>query len=150
MPSGVYVRTKEHRLKLTKYKSFLGKKHTLETRQRISASRKGKASGDKNYQWINDRTKLKKYSGSNERRSPIYKAWSREVRNRDSWKCRLKSSDCSGRLEVHHIFGWTAYPELRYLLNNGITLCHFHHPRVREEEKRLIPIFQELVSVSKE
>ena len=34
-------------------------------------------------------------------------------------------------------------------INNGITLCHAHHPRVRAEEKRLISKFQKLVSVSK-
>ena len=42
------------------------------------------------------------------------------------------------------------WPELRYDINNGITLCHFHHPIVREEEKRLIPTYKELVSVSKD
>ena len=48
------------------------------------------------------------------------------------------------------ILGWTDYPELRYEVNNGITLCHFHHPREWKEEKRLISEFQKLVSVSKE
>lgn len=51
---------------------------------------------------------------------------------------------------VHHILGFKEHPELRYDINNGITLCHFHHPRKKEEEKRLIPTFMELVSVSKE
>ena len=69
--------------------------------------------------------------------------------NRDNWKCKINNSDCKGRLEVHHILGFTKFPELRYDINNGITLCHFHHPRVREEEKRLSPYFMELVSVSK-
>ena len=41
-------------------------------------------------------------------------------------------------------------PKLRYEINNGITLYHAHHLRKRAEEKRLAPIFQELVSVSKE
>ncbi len=49
---------------------------------------------------------------------------------------------------VHHILGFTAYPELRYEINNGITLCQAHHPLKRAEEKRLAPVFQELVSVS--
>jgi hypothetical protein len=72
------------------------------------------------------------------------------VKKRDEWKCRLLTSDCKGRLESHHILNWIDYPELRYILTNGITLCAFHHPRKWEEEKRMIPIFQELLSVSKE
>ena len=49
----------------------------------------------------------------------------------------------------YRILSWRDYPELRFNINNGITLCHAHHPRKRAEEKRLIPIFKELVSVSK-
>ncbi len=120
----------------------LGKKHTTKTKQKLS--------GENNYRWIEDRTKLKTYLDSDEKRSPKYKDWRRMVCNRDSWKCRLLNIDCLGRLEVHHIFNWTDYPELRYIITNGITLCHFHHPRKWEEEKRMIPIFQELLSVSKE
>ena len=36
-------------------------------------------------------------------------------------------------------------PKLRYEVNNGITLCHFHHPRKINDEMNLAPIFQELV-----
>ncbi len=51
----------------------------------------------------------------------------------------------TGKVIAHHILGWSAYPELRYEINNGITLCHFHHPKKRIDEGRLIPIFQKLV-----
>jgi hypothetical protein len=77
-----------------------------------------------------------------------YVGWMKQVKNRDNWKCRMANKDCNGRLEAHHILNWIDYPELRYEINNGITLCHSHHPRRREEEKRLIPTFVELVSVS--
>lgn len=79
-----------------------------------------------------------------------YKYWRKEIRKRDRNVCKLLSNECNGRIETHHIFDWINYPELRYVINNGITLCAFHHPRGREEEKRMIPIFQELLSVSKE
>ena len=45
---------------------------------------------------------------------------------------------------------WQDFPEMRYQINNGITLCHFHHPKTRKEEKRLIPALLGLVSVSNE
>ena len=78
-----------------------------------------------------------------------YRVWMFSVKKRDGWKCRIADENCDGRLEAHHILNWIEYPELRYQINNGITLCHAHHPRKRAEEKRLSPYFQDLVSVSK-
>lgn len=77
-----------------------------------------------------------------------YMGWMTQVKDRDGWKCKIANEDCEGRLEAHHILRWQDHPELRYDLNNGITLCHAHHPRRRAEEKRLAPLFRELVSVS--
>lgn len=71
--------------------------------------------------------------------------WKRQVKKRDSYQCRINNGDCSGTLEVHHILRFTDYPELRYDINNGITLCHFHHPRKKIDEQRLVPIFKELI-----
>lgn len=62
---------------------------------------------------------------------------------------KINNKDCEGKLEAHHILSWKDYPELRYDINNGITLCHAHHPKKRAEEKRLSPYFMELVSASK-
>lgn len=75
-----------------------------------------------------------------------YKVWSRDVKNRDGWECRITNEDCFGRMESHHILPWRDYPELRYDLNNGITLCHQHHPRKATDEARLASVFQSLVS----
>lgn len=101
-------------------------------------------SGSKHHGWIKDRS-LVKIDTNNERGSPLHKQWSRSVKNLDSWKCRVSNKECSGRLVAHHILTWKAHPELRYEVNNGITLCHFHHPRKRLDEIRLAPLFQELV-----
>ena len=87
---------------------------------------------------------------TNDRRDSAYGAWRKQVWLRDNFACKIANPDCKGRLEAHHILGWAEYPELRYEINNGITLCHAHHPRKRAEEKRLSPFFQELVSVSKD
>jgi len=148
--------------------SRLGSKHTDKTKLKMrlaslgkpkSASHKAnmvkartgiklpKISGPKHYLWISDRTKLKKYYGSEERRSPAYKFWSKSVKDRDSWKCKI--CDCKKGLIAHHILGFTYYPELRYDINNGITLCPAHHPRKREDEAKLSPFFQGLVAEMK-
>lgn len=80
--------------------------------------------------------------------NPQYVEWRTSVFSRDNYKCRIADKNCSGQLEAHHILPWRDFVELRYQINNGITLCHAHHPRKVSEEKRLSPYFQELVSVS--
>lgn len=144
MPSGIYIRTQEHKDKLKKNKRFLGKKHTTETKLKISKSKKGQNSGEKSYQWIKDRTQLK--DDSKERGGQLHREWSKSVKDRDGWICRIQNKDCSGRMESHHILSWKDHPELRYKINNGITLCHFHHPRKREDEINLSPYFQKMVA----
>jgi hypothetical protein len=151
-------------------KSFKGKKHTQVTKLKISVSHKGKIpwnkgqkgymsgekhhwfgldrKGEKNPAYLKDRSLLKKTCHSEkDRRSSAYVTWRKEVWCRDNYKCKISNEDCNGKLEAHHILGYTEYPELRYNINNGITLCHAHHPRKRAEEKRLVPVFMELVSV---
>jgi hypothetical protein len=135
-----------------------GKKHSEETKIKMSNAKKGKklskehklklseaVKGSKNYQWKKDRTKLKKYIGCEERRSPAYKFWRKSVCDRDNWKCRFDNNDCDGRIEVHHILSYTDFSELRYEVSNGITLCKYHHPRKRTDEKNLINLFKNLI-----
>lgn len=111
---------------------------------------KGFFSGEKSPHWIADRTKLKRCNDdSKNRRGHSYREWRTQVWQRDNFKCRISNIGCAGRIEAHHILGWTEYVELRYEVNNGITLCHAHHPRKRAEEKRLQFDFQTLVSASK-
>lgn len=118
---------------------------SIETRKKISIFNTT-LTGEKARRWIKDRSKLVKRQ---ERNDVAYKDWRRQVWLRDSFKCKIANPNCEGRIEAHHILSWRYYPELRYQVNNGITLCRAHHPRVRAEEKRLIPTFQELVSVSR-
>ena len=131
--------SKESRKKLSEARK--GKKLSEETKKKIGEACKG----IKNWSWIKDRTKL----GKNEKKhlDGQYRDWIIEVRKRDKWKCRLLSGECKGRLETHHIFNWVDYPELRYIINNGITLCAHHHPRGRTNEKQMIPILQELLTI---
>lgn len=105
-------------------------------------------SGENHPNWIHDRSSLSRVVNYGERRSYMYANWRKQVWLRDNFKCKIANPDCGGRVEAHHILGWASYPELRYEVNNGITLCHAHHPKKRAEEKRLIPFFQELVPVS--
>jgi len=105
--------------------------------------------GEKNHKWIKDRTKLCRISKQGERRTSAYFNWRQQVWLRDNYKCKINNQDCKGRLEAHHILGFTEHPELRYDINNGITLCHAHHPRKRAEEAKLSPFFQNMVAEMK-
>lgn len=151
--------SEEHKKKLSLIKkgkigNNKGKHWKIADTSNMNKDKIGKSSwvkgrfGEKNHTYIKDRSLLRK--DREKMYDTQYKYWMTEVKNRDNWKCRLLNNDCKGRLESHHIFSWRDYPELRYVLTNGITLCRSHHPRKREEEKRMIPIFQELLSVSKE
>lgn len=105
--------------------------------------------GENHPNWIKDRTKIKRQDRKD---NPRYKSWRMEVWKRDKFSCRLKNKDCYGRIEAHHILPWRKYPELRYEINNGITVCRYHHP-IREEDeikmqKPFIEIIDSLVSYS--
>lgn len=125
-------------------KTQVGRKAPWTTKRNLDTNHT--RSGENHWKWLKDRTLLKK---DNLRNDSAYKEWRKEVWERDGFKCRIADNKCNGRIEAHHILSWSEHLELRYKVNNGITLCHAHHPRKRAEEKRLIPTFQELVSVSK-
>ena len=134
-------RTPEVRKKMSSIK--MGTKQTPETIAKIVA----RQTGSNNYRWIEDRTKLVK--SEKKHLDGRYREWMKAVKNRDNWTCRIADNNCNGRLEAHHILRWSKHPELRYEVNNGISLCHFHHPLEINDEVRLSPYFMELVNQAK-
>lgn len=128
------------------WESLKGRKLTIAHKDKISKKMKGieQPKMEKSPQWITDRSKLKK--SANRREDSESKHWTRQVKNRDLWKCRIADDNCDGKLEAHHILRWSLFPELRYSLNNGITLCHHHHPRKLGDEVILSPYFKELIT----
>lgn len=67
------------------------------------------------------------------RGSSIMRSWRIKVYTRDDYKCQ----DCGAKdieLNAHHIMSFAEYPELRFDINNGITLCKPCHIK---EHKRL-------------
>lgn len=107
---------------------------------------KERMSGERNPRWVTDRNQIDLNKRRNWSKECIN--WRESVYRRDNYRCKIGSPDCITTIQAHHILGWKLYPELRFEINNGITLCLVHHPRKRTEEKRLAPVFQELVSVS--
>lgn len=52
-----------------------------------------------------------------------YKEWRRKVFERDGFKCVWCGYDKGRILEADHIKPWSKFPELRFDINNGRTLC---------------------------
>lgn len=106
-----------------------------------------KRSGKNHPRWIEDRNLIKKSERhTGEGSSIALLRWTKGIKDRDNWNCQISNEDCKGKMESHHILNWIDYPELRYELSNGITLCHSHHPRGRKKEAQLSSFLQELVS----
>jgi len=60
------------------------------------------------------------------RKSIRYKNWRQAVIERDNyvcWICGSIATDCV----AHHIKPWANYPILRFVVENGITLCQPCH-----------------------
>jgi hypothetical protein len=114
--------------------------NTEEQKEKIRASH----SGTKHYKWITDRSQLVK--SDKKHLDGQYRGWMFAVKERDGWKCKISNADCSGRIEAHHILKWSEYVELRYDINNGITLCRHHHPLSRVKEMEMVTAFQKLVA----
>ena len=57
-----------------------------------------------------------------------YRKWREAVFSRDNWTCQ----DCKKRgtkLHAHHVFSFSEFPEHRFEIWNGITLCRICHAK---------------------
>jgi len=93
---------------------------TDECRQKMSAAKRGQFIGPDNPNWRGG-IQLK----HPERNRYPAKMWVKAVKDRDGWECTECAS--TDRLHAHHIKRWKDYPELRYEVSNGVTLCHKCH-----------------------
>jgi hypothetical protein len=78
--------------------------------------------GTKNHMWKNGVTPLNKKI----RKSIEFKKWREDVFIRDNYTDQ-KNKIKGGVLRPHHILNFAEYPELRFDINNGITLSEESH-----------------------
>jgi hypothetical protein len=99
--------------------------------------------GEKSHCWVQDRNKL--IESKKGRRNYLARVWRKEIYARDNFKCKINNKDCKGRIEAHHILPWAKFKELRFDINNGITLCKYHHPLKDKEVIEKAPLFINLI-----
>jgi 5-methylcytosine-specific restriction endonuclease McrA len=58
-----------------------------------------------------------------------YERWRNEIYKRDNFTCQKCGDSTGGNLNAHHLKGFTKHPELRFNINNGITLCKLCHKK---------------------
>lgn len=105
-----------------------GRKNSLATRKKMSDSARGK----KNHNYINGSSKCREKLYE----SIFYKDWRRSVFERDNYTCQ----ECfkrGGFLQAHHIKRWSLFPNLRFDINNGKTLCRECHLRKTIRENKI-------------
>ena len=101
--------------------NFAGKKHSPETRKKMSESKKGA----KNHFWAGGVSTL----NHRIRQSSEYREWRTSIFERDNYTCvgcgvnRDNQGDERMVLNADHIKPFAHYPELRLDLDNGRTLC---------------------------
>lgn len=76
------------------------------------------------------------YEPTNSRGSAKSLAWREAIYSRDGHRCQ----DCGamGSLHAHHIDEWAMYPERRFDLDNGVTLCPECHAQRHPRHANLI------------
>ena len=56
-----------------------------------------------------------------------YREWRKKVYSRDKYVCQICGDNRGGIFNAHHLMSYDKYSELRFDINNGITLCEQCH-----------------------
>tara|TARA_E500000178_G_scaffold307394_1_gene320320 strand:+ start:37 stop:309 length:273 start_codon:yes stop_codon:yes gene_type:complete len=76
---------------------------------------------------------------------PNYKEWRKKVFARDKFSCQWPNCVLKSKLNAHHIKKWADNPGLRFLVANGITLCHKHHKMIHGNEEVYAALFLKIL-----
>ena len=117
-----HIVTQETRKKISK--KLTGRKLSEETKRKIGNSERG----EKSHLWEGGITPLNKLL----RNQSKFKIWREAVFLRDNFTCQNPNCEfCNNKVGVllhpHHIKSFIKFPELRFNINNGITLCAGFH-----------------------
>jgi 5-methylcytosine-specific restriction endonuclease McrA len=83
-------------------------------------------SNEKNANWSHGKARTYRDLRLNLMSRLEYKNWRKAVYTRDDYTCQMCGKR-GGHLEADHIKPWAFFPDLRYDINNGRTLCRPCH-----------------------
>lgn len=95
-----------------------GHKVSIKTRRKLSRTHKRLVKEGKNHLWKGGVSEVNKKI----RKSIEFKLWRESVFKRDNWTC-VFCKVRGGELHPDHIKPFCDYPELRFAIDNGRTLC---------------------------
>ena len=102
---------------------FLGKKHSEESRKKMREAQLNRGyKGEKHHSWKGGVTPINEKI----RKSIEYRLWRESVFKRDNFTC-LWCKKRGGKIHADHIKPFAFYPELRFAIDNGRTLCKECH-----------------------
>lgn len=81
---------------------------------------------------------------------PVYKKARIDTLKRDRFCCQWPNCGSNERLRVHHIRTWAGHPSLRFVLNNLITLCKYHHDLIWGKEEDYERMFFQIIKSNKD
>ena len=61
-----------------------------------------------------------------------FRSWANSIKDRDNYTCQICNKH-GGKLNAHHLNGWNAFPEQRFDVDNGVTLCTDCHKDFHSE-----------------
>ncbi len=102
-------------------KANRGRERTLKQRMEMSE----RVRGEKASNWQGGITSINKAI----RNSLKYKLWRESVFKRDNYQCTLGKKEHGNKLQADHIKPFAYFPELRFALSNGRTLCKPCHTK---------------------
>jgi len=105
-------------------KRSLGIKRSEEFRRNLSLRMKGRYAGERNHWWKGGITPIHEAI----RETFEYKLWRKSVFERDKYSC-VWCKQVGGEIHADHIKPFALFPELRFAIDNGRTLCKECHKK---------------------
>lgn len=107
-----------------------GIKHTLETRAKMSkVTRERTPRGEQCHSYKDGKLAERR----DQRFSMQYKRWRYDVYLRDKFTCQECGDSRGGNLVAHHVKPFADFPDLRFDVSNGRTVCETCHDKIHDK-----------------